>query len=95
VSQLKIGENIKTESQYIAEAFADHYSLISNSSSSVIIPNNDRFTLSEFLNIPSILNSDFKLPIRHLVKVCQSTWNSQTYIQKMLSNFCHSPMSHF
>jgi hypothetical protein len=52
--------------QCIAEAFADHFSSIFNSSSFVVIPNNACFTFYDFLNIPSISDSDVKQAIRRL-----------------------------
>jgi hypothetical protein len=39
INLLKIGENVIPEPQYIAEAFADNFCSVSNSSSSVAIPN--------------------------------------------------------
>jgi hypothetical protein len=45
-SQLKVGDNVITEPHCIAGAFAEHISSIFNSSSSVVIPNNSRFTLT-------------------------------------------------
>jgi hypothetical protein len=63
---LKIGENVITQPQCIVEAFADHFSSSFNSFSSVVIPNNARFTLSDFLNVPSISDSDLEQEIRRL-----------------------------
>jgi hypothetical protein len=66
VTQFKVGKNVMREPTCIAEAFAGHFSSIFNSSSSVVIPNNASFILSNFLNVPSISDSDVKKAIRRL-----------------------------
>jgi hypothetical protein len=58
VIQIGIGNRIIKEPQFIAEAFADHFSSIFNSSSSVNTPNNSDCTSSDSLNIPYISDSE-------------------------------------
>jgi hypothetical protein len=59
VTQLKIGVNGITQPKYFVGAFADHFS-------PVVIPKNARSTSSEFLNVPSILDSEVKQVIQLL-----------------------------
>jgi hypothetical protein len=54
--QLKICENVITQPQYIVESFADHFSWIFNSPSSVVVPSNARF-----IPLVSKLSFDFRL----------------------------------
>jgi hypothetical protein len=60
VTQIEIGNKIITEPQFIAEAFADHFSSIFNLSSSVNTLNNCDCTSLDSLNIPYISDSDIK-----------------------------------
>jgi hypothetical protein len=55
VNQLKIGQNVITEPQCNVEAFADNFSTIFNSPSSVVIPNNAQSFTSDFLKCSSHL----------------------------------------
>jgi hypothetical protein len=66
VAQIEIGNKIIAEPRLIADAFADHFSSIFNSSSSVHAPNNSDFTSSDFLNIPYISDSDVEIAISRL-----------------------------
>jgi hypothetical protein len=66
VTKTEIGNKIITEPQLIAEAFADHFSSIFNSSSSVHAPNNSGCTSLDFLNIPYISDSDAEQAISRL-----------------------------
>jgi hypothetical protein len=51
--------------QCIAEASADNFCSVFNSSS-VVIPDNTHITFSDFLNVPSISGRDVTQAIRHL-----------------------------
>jgi hypothetical protein len=64
---LKSGDNVITQPQCIADEFADHFAALFKTSSSVDILNNLHFILSDFLNVPSISNSDVKKAIRCLI----------------------------
>jgi hypothetical protein len=66
LTNLKLVKMVITEPQCIFEAFADHFSTIFNSPSSVIILNNAQSFTSNFLNAPPISDSDVKKAIRHL-----------------------------
>jgi hypothetical protein len=48
ITQLKIGDKIIKEPHCIVEALTDHFYSIFNSPSSVVIPGNSHFTLSDF-----------------------------------------------
>jgi hypothetical protein len=66
VTQIKIGNKIITELQFVAEAFADQFSSIFNSSSSVHVPNNSDCISLDFLNSPYVSDSDVKRAISYL-----------------------------
>jgi hypothetical protein len=59
INQLKIGQKVITEPQCIVEAFADYFSTIFNSPSSVVIPNNAQSFTSDFLNVNPL--SDYRI----------------------------------
>jgi hypothetical protein len=66
VTEIEIGNKIITEPQFIAEAFADHFSFIFNSSSFVNTLNSSDCNSSDSLNIPYISDSDIKRAIIRL-----------------------------
>jgi hypothetical protein len=66
VTQIETGNKIITEPQLIADASADQFSSIFKSSSSAHVPKNSDCISSDFLNIPSISDSDVERAISRL-----------------------------
>jgi len=67
LTQIKSGDNFITEPQLIAEAFADHFRSIFNSSSATQVHYNPvETTSSDFLNVPFVFDSDVRRAIRRL-----------------------------
>jgi hypothetical protein len=60
VTQLELGTKIITETQSIAEAFADHFPSVFDSSCRPKAPYYFQHTCSDILNVPYIYDSDVK-----------------------------------
>jgi hypothetical protein len=63
---LEVRTKIVTELQFIAEAFADHFSLVFVSSCPPKASNYFDQTCSDFLNVPYIYDSNVKRAVSHL-----------------------------